>query len=281
MLAAALVLLLAVGHALADSFKDGLRLHGIKVVCAEEARPLFFPAPNGEPQGLVIDLWKAWSKKTGIPVRFVLAPWEEGIRSVLEGKADVLGSLVKNAERERRFDFSQPLFSAETVLIVQAGSGLGEKFFARDGIAGVIRKSFAEELHHKLYPKGALKTYLGQGDLTLAFFHREVDGMVAYLPAFSMYNCQREKPIYYEIAAVLDKSDICVAVRKGNARLLQEIDKGFSLISNYERKVMRNRWFVQGPAENETSSACYWICGGWLLVGITFLIIRMTRHPKH
>lgn len=182
--AIALVLLIGAGPALADSVEDGLRLHGIKIAYMEEARPLCFPAPNGEPQGLVVDLWKAWSKKTGIPVRLVLTSWEEAIQSTIEGRADVLGLIVKNKERERWFDFSRSLFKGKTVLIVRAGSGLEKDYFAREGVAGVIKETYGEELHHKLYPKGAIKVYDGQDEILRAFAQGEIDGIITYLPPF-------------------------------------------------------------------------------------------------
>ena len=279
--AIALVLLTGAGPALADSDEDGLRLRGIKIAYMDEARPLCFPAPDGEPQGLVVDLWRAWSKKTGIPVRLVLTSWEEAMQSTLDGRADVLGSLVKNKERESSFDFSRSLFKGKTVLIVRAGSGLEKDYFAREGVAGVIKESHGEKLHHELYPKGAIKVYDGQNEILRAFAQGEVDGVIAYLPHFSMYNKELENPVRYEVVAVLDESNLRVAVRKGEERLLKVIDKGFSLISGDEMKAIQNRWFVPDPAQDRTGSDWCWLCGVLLLAAIAILIVRLTRHPKH
>lgn len=280
-IAFALILSTGTDTALADRFEDGLRLRGIKVAYVDKARPLCFSAPDGELQGLIVDLWRMWSKKTGIPVRFVLTTWKDALQSVLEGRADVFGGLAKNDERERRFAFSRPVFSAETVLIVKAGSGLEKKSFARQGVIGVIRETHAEELHQKLFPEGAIKAYLRSEELLTAFSLGEVDGVATYLPAFYMYNRQLERPVRYEVLCALDKSDVCVAVRKGDGQLLQAIDKGFALISDNERKTIQNRWFVPDPAQDGTGSAWYWICGAFLAAAIALLIFRMTRHPGH
>ena len=44
--------------------------------------PFHYQDDKGEPTGLIIDYWRLWSKKTGVSVEFVVAPWGETLKMV-------------------------------------------------------------------------------------------------------------------------------------------------------------------------------------------------------
>ena len=44
--------------------------------------PFQFQNENGEPAGLIIDLWRLWSERTGIEIDFRAATWDETLRMV-------------------------------------------------------------------------------------------------------------------------------------------------------------------------------------------------------
>ena len=274
------IILLLGGPALAESLEERLQQRGLDVACSYGAQPLCFKDLDGEPQGVIIDVWKAWSNKTGIPVRLVLSSWQEAMQSTLDGRTDVLASLIKDAERRERFDFSKPMFKIETVLIAKAESGNDEDFFAREGVVGVIKATFGEKLHGIFRPGGKMKAYIDADSLLKAFSEGEVDGMITYLPSFIMLNSQLERPIRHEIVAVLDQSEICMAVRKGNEQLIEVINKGLSRISDRERKIILNRWFVRDQTGESSGWTRYRLLGILLLAVMGFIVFRITRHPK-
>ena len=50
------------------------------VVTDDKAFPPFaFLDAVGNPRGITIDIWKLWSRKTGIPVKFDLMEWDEAL----------------------------------------------------------------------------------------------------------------------------------------------------------------------------------------------------------
>ncbi len=48
--------------------------------------PFYFEGLNKKPRGIFVDAWTLWSKKTGIPVGFILLPWEEALEEVASGR---------------------------------------------------------------------------------------------------------------------------------------------------------------------------------------------------
>lgn len=44
--------------------------------------PYCFVEEGGEPQGMLIDLWRTWSARTGIEVEFLVFSWDESLDAV-------------------------------------------------------------------------------------------------------------------------------------------------------------------------------------------------------
>ena len=62
----------------------------LTVVLDNDYPPYVFPAPDGGFQGILVDLWKLWEQKTGVPVTLRPMPWQAAQQTVLSGKADVI-----------------------------------------------------------------------------------------------------------------------------------------------------------------------------------------------
>ena len=69
---------------------DGdIRDNPVKIVYPMVMPPYTFEDEMGEAQGLAPDLLRLWSEKTGIPIRFTSAPWEQGLAMMRDGAADL------------------------------------------------------------------------------------------------------------------------------------------------------------------------------------------------
>jgi len=77
----------------------------IRVVCDDSYPPYSFRSDSGENQGIIPDLWKAFSARTGRPVEFRAMDWTLALREMAEGHADVLDSAFRTPEREKLYDF--------------------------------------------------------------------------------------------------------------------------------------------------------------------------------
>src|ERR1700736_445666 len=97
----------------------------IRVAMDNAYAPYSFRSDEGKLQGILVDQWEAWEKKTGIKVEIHALDWGEAVRRMRAGEFDVIDSIVETAERREYFDFT-PTYAAIDVPI-----------FFRNDISGI------------------------------------------------------------------------------------------------------------------------------------------------
>src|SRR5258705_2703985 len=78
----------------------------VRVVMDNNYAPYVFLADEGKLQGILIDQWQAWEKKTGIKAEIQAMDWSEALRRMRAGEFDVIDCIVETAERQDYFDFT-------------------------------------------------------------------------------------------------------------------------------------------------------------------------------
>src|SRR6185503_5554118 len=78
----------------------------IRVVMDNAYAPYSFQSDEGKLQGILIDQWQAWEKKTGIKVEIHAMDWDEALRRMRAGEFDVIDCIVETADRRAYFDFT-------------------------------------------------------------------------------------------------------------------------------------------------------------------------------
>src|SRR6266849_4149331 len=76
----------------------------IRVVMDNAYAPYSFQSDEGKLQGILIDQWQAWEKKTGIKVEIHAMDWEEALGRMRAGEFDVIDCIVETPERRAYFD---------------------------------------------------------------------------------------------------------------------------------------------------------------------------------
>lgn len=76
---------------------------------------------NDAPLGINIDIMQYVSQKLSQPFEYELYPWKRAYRETLEAKGGLIG-MSKNNERLSVFDFSDPMYYEELLLIVIQGN---------------------------------------------------------------------------------------------------------------------------------------------------------------
>ena len=80
----------------------------IRVVIDDNYPPFAFADNEGKPQGLSVDEWRLWERKTGIRVDLYALDWEEAVKRMRAGEFDVLGTVFKTEARTAYWDFTKP-----------------------------------------------------------------------------------------------------------------------------------------------------------------------------
>jgi len=192
-----------------------------------------------------MDLWRLWSKKTGVPIEFSALPWDETLNSVKEGSADIHAGLFYTKERDTFLDYGEhPLLE------------LDYHFFYHNSIKDIhqledligfqigVPKGYTETFMRKRLPKAALTVYANFPELYKAAEIGEIKAFISpnlnyryHLKTSqkeATFNHQPDKPVYTRT--------YLGAVKQGDAHLLGLLNKGLASISPEERVQIEERW---------------------------------------
>src|SRR4051812_4798054 len=81
-------------------------LRTIRIVVDKGYAPYSFQSEEGKLQGILIDQWQAWERKTGIKVEIHALDWGEALVRMRAGEFDVIDCIIATPERREYFDFA-------------------------------------------------------------------------------------------------------------------------------------------------------------------------------
>ncbi|MFM2067815.1 MAG: hypothetical protein RLZZ584_2724, partial [Pseudomonadota bacterium] len=231
------VLFLACGLARAA---EPARLH---VITDDNYPPFLFRADDGSPTGYLVDYWKLWESKTGVPVTLTATQWEQAQRRVLAGDADVIDMIFRTPAREPLYEFTEPyadlpvnLYTHKDILGiagVEALRGLRIGVQAGDACVEQLQRQGLKSL--VLYPSYAeLIAAARLRDIRLfcldehpaEFYLHKAGIRDEFRKAFTLYTGQFHR-----------------AVPKGRAGTLRLLERGAASISDAERRALADKWF--------------------------------------
>jgi len=106
---------------------------GIHVVTEENYPPLVYRDAEGKLVGYIVDVWRLWEARTGIPVRLTAVQWTEAQAMLLRGEADVIDLIYKTPPREALYDSAEPYLRVPVVIYAhQSITGLTDLSILRD-----------------------------------------------------------------------------------------------------------------------------------------------------
>ncbi|MEA5097859.1 MAG: EAL domain-containing protein [Burkholderiaceae bacterium] len=215
----------------------------IVVAMDDNYPPYSFRDSNGNLQGISKDLWDLWSMKTGQPVRIVATDWAKAQQTMEADQANVLDTVFRTEERERRLRFSEPYATLETTIFFhQSLSGItnvndlpGFLIGIKDGDAAIgwltahgisnFRKYSSYEAIVKAAADNEIHVFCMEKEPAMFFLYRNnLESAFRHI----------EKPLY--------TGQFRWATRKGNDALHERIAQGFRQISDDERKAIDTRW---------------------------------------
>lgn len=215
----------------------------LRVVCDDNYPPYAFRDEDGRLQGIVVDQWEAWQKKTGRVVELRGLPWAEAIAAFDSGAADVLDTVFATPERRERYDFTGPYAQIDVpVLIHKSISGIasptdlrGLKIGVKEGdavIGELVQHGISEEL--SLYP-----SYAAIIDAAVRLDLRVfcVDGPPAL---YLLYKRGADRD--FRIAFTLSHGAFHRAVLKGRTDLLASIESGFAAVPSDTYASIERKW---------------------------------------
>jgi PAS domain S-box-containing protein len=217
----------------------------ISVAIGQDHPPFCFLDSEGRPKGWLVDLWRLWSRKTGVSVMFKPAAFQRTLELVRTGEVDAHGGLFFSKKRAAYLEFVAPLvktnasiFFHEDIYGINSVKDLG-------GFrVGTIEGDYASDYLKDRLPTINLVPYETNKKLFAAVARGEIKVFVCDTPVALYYLRQRDllddfnyrpnQPLYVE--------NYMAATRKGNTALAGLIKQGFAAISDQDKTIIETRW---------------------------------------
>lgn len=215
----------------------------IKVVLDNNYPPFTFMDGNGNLQGILIDRWKLWEKKTGIQVELTGLDWNEALTRMQAGEFDVIDTIFLTPSRAQIYDFSNPYQEIEVPI------------YFNNKISGIVNASSLKGFSVAVKSNDAAIEFLNSRGVTNLV---EYDSYEAIVKAASkgdvvVFVIDRPPADYflylYGIANQFNSTDSLYAgefhraVLKGNTATLGVVEDGFKLITEAEYKNIDRKWY--------------------------------------
>lgn len=215
--------------------------------------PMGFINEKGQVVGFDIDLAKAVSEKLNKNVIFQPIDWTMKETELRNKNIDLIwNGYSVTEERKKQVDFSIPYISDRQVIIVRSNSNIKNKKDLASKKVGVQAASSAadalsedKEFVSKLSGQNYI-SYESNNDALMDLDSGRIDAVVADEVLARYYMNARGKDKYRVLNDDFGKEDFAVGIRKGDAKLENEINKGLSeVIEAGTASKISEKWFGQ------------------------------------
>ena len=233
---------------------DFSRKEPIKIVYPVIMPPYTFEDDTGAAQGLAVDLLRLWSKKTGIPVQFSSAIWNDGLQMMRDGKADIHASLYYTEKRDAYLDYAAVVASSKGgVFSHKSISNLKSIGDLKGFRVGVVRGSYHEQYIQEHLPEVPLVSYPEFPEMFAAAQKGDIRVFVGDVGAIQ-YRLQERGLIdefRYNPSLVLYRNNFWIAVREGDKNLAKALEEGMALVTPEERATLEQKWLAISTAKTK------------------------------
>ncbi|GAA5315857.1 MAG: virulence factors two-component system sensor histidine kinase BvgS [Candidatus Pelagadaptatus aseana] len=203
---------------------------------------------NGEPSGMMVDLWRLWSEKVGRPVRFKLYPGHDSMDALKRGEVDIHAGLSRSQERQSWMLFSSAIYQNTTRLITLApGAEDFDSGLIGSGYRVGILRDHAHEKHFKAeFPTAEINHFNGRNDMLKALLGGDIDGVLT--DATPLNYRATVFGLKGRISSVTDVGyveNVHAGVLKGRSDLIDLVDRGWREITAAEYRSVETRWLDQ------------------------------------
>jgi len=214
----------------------------IRVVMDSNYPPYVFHNKQGQLEGIIIDQWALWEKKTGIHVEITGMDWGAAQSKMQAGEFDVIDTMFRNDKREAIYDFSKPyaridvpLFFHEDISGIKGVDDLGGFLVAAKAGDAVIDLLKTHGVTNIVEYPSYEKLIEAVRDGKVKIFTIDRPPALYFLNRLGIQGKFREtRPLY--------SGEFHRAVLKGNSNLLALVEKGFDAITPAEYRTIDNSW---------------------------------------
>jgi diguanylate cyclase (GGDEF)-like protein len=217
----------------------------LTVAINKTSYPYHFVNEQGDPDGLMVDLWRLWAKQQKVDIKFTADRWQQTLDRVASGDIDIHAGLSRTTERDNRFNLSPSFFFHDRYIFIHRSfADIDTLEQLKPYALGVIKGSSHIDTLSKLAPSLKLRVYDNRHLLYEAALTGEVvafAGLEKLSKKFPQYKeLNNRYPPYKRIH--YHRGEYVTAVAKGNDNLLDFIEQGWSKISQKQHSIIETKW---------------------------------------
>jgi diguanylate cyclase (GGDEF)-like protein/PAS domain S-box-containing protein len=222
----------------------------LKVVLDNNYPPFTFLDDNGNLQGILIDRWKLWEKKTGIEVEITGLDWNEALARMQAGEFDVIDTIFLTESRAQIYDFSSPYQEIEVPI------------YFNNKISGIVDARSLKGFSVAVKSNDAAIDFLRTRGVTNLVEFDSYESIVQSAAKGDVVVFVIDQPpadyflFLYGVADQFNSTDPLYAgefhraVLKGNALTLGIVENGFAQITEAEYKSIDRKWYGTPSIDN-------------------------------
>jgi PAS domain S-box-containing protein len=214
----------------------------LKVGITKDMVPYSYIDENNTPSGIFVDYWKLWSKKSGIPIKFVASTWSESLDNLKKQNIDIHSGLFKDKNRENFTEYLKPIYNIKGYIYTLKKD---IKSVADIKSIHVIKDSYYDRYMTQRYKKIKIIRNKDFTELTTNVMKDKnssfiSDQLIAWFNLVKYSKLQDINKIpFFEL-----NNWFYSAVKKGDDKLKKLVLDGLSKITTKELIELEERWIV-------------------------------------
>ena len=215
----------------------------ISVVLDDNYPPYVFRDAQGNLQGILVDQWALWSKKTGIKAELSAMDWADALNGMRAGKYDVIDTAFETEERETWLDFSEPYATIDVPIFHS------KKIGGITDVASITQFPVAVKAGDACIPilqaagVKRIEQFPSYEAIINAAKNKKVSVFVADEPAALYFLYKKGIVDEFTRSQSLYSGQFHRAVKKGDQSTLALVELGFSQITSDELHQIDDIWF--------------------------------------
>ncbi|MCJ8271834.1 MAG: transporter substrate-binding domain-containing protein, partial [Psychrosphaera sp.] len=217
----------------------------IVIATPSDMAPYMSVSAEGEPIGLIVDVWKKWAEKTGREVVFLSDNSDISIQNLGSKKADIHAGTIDDGINNELFPHAHHIYSYFSKIyypLDEDNLHVTEQNINKSKL-GVLASDPVKKELHKRYRDITLVAFDNLQAMINASLNHQIDGFVAGKEIIKVHFIKSNQQTRFgTLENVQFESKLYSLVRKDNKALVSQIKEGFSLIDVKELQGIEQAW---------------------------------------
>ncbi len=222
----------------------------LKVATCADFAPFEFQGKDGKFEGFDMDIIRAIGEKMGDEVKISNVGFDGLIPALQAGNVDaVISGLSINEEREKKVAFTNPYYQSGLTIVVKKDNDSIKSFSNLAGKSIAVQIGTTGATEAKKIPGAKVKELNSSADTFIELNAGNVEAVINDKPVNAYYLVKSGDKNVKIVGKPLTSEEYAIAVKKGNKKLLEELNKGLAEIKadgTYAK--IYEKWFGTKPS---------------------------------